>query len=215
LGKVIGRLERFPIQNNLPVEAGCGPFHIRGLYFHINIRHAQTVPGGLDAVLARLNAPETAAFLRQSFKWHLWYDVFPAVPLLYAVSSSLGEPHYEFLERRGYEVGKEDIPRVFRTLLGLGRPGSLFQKLPAFASANLDFGSVMVDRPSPNTAYGEHRGVPSYFAPTFGAAMAGFIRGALELEGAQNARLTHLDVLSDGSHGGFELSKIQYGFGWD
>ena len=166
-------------------------------------------------MLARVNAGEVAAFLRQPFKWHLWYDVFPAVPLLHAVSSSLGEPHYEFLERRGYEVAKEDIPRVFRTLLGLRRPGSLFQKLPAFASANLDFGSVVVDRQSSNAAFGEHRGIPTYFAPPFAAAIAGFLRGGLELEGATNAKLTHLDVLPDGDARGFELSKIQYGFGWD
>lgn len=212
---MIDQLQRFPVRDEPPVTAGTSPFHIRGYYFQVNLRHARALPGGLDAVLARVPDPGTARFLRQKFAWTGWYDVFPAVALLHAASQAIDEPYYRFLERRGFEVATADISRVFRALLSLGRPGNFAQKLPAFASASMDFGSVALGALTPKSASGEHRGIPAYYAPTLAAAMAGFFRGGFEVSGAASPALTHLDVLPDGRSGGFELCKIEYAFAWE
>ena len=57
-------------------------FTIKGtIYLGVLEDYSKRVPGGLDAVFAKMANAETIAFLKQRFLPSSWYDIFPLMAL--------------------------------------------------------------------------------------------------------------------------------------
>jgi hypothetical protein len=117
----------------VPVAPGEGPFHVRGAFYAQLTEHARKLPGGTASLLGQLADERLRHFVGTRFKWMGWYDAFPGVPLQLALAELAGK-HFETAAiARARESAKNMAPRLFRSVIGLGRPSVAFQLLRAWS----------------------------------------------------------------------------------
>ena len=193
---------------------GLGPFHVKGLLYLGNIEyHNAEVPGGFEAVLARLRTPELKTFFEQPFTAAAMYDAAPVLALSEAASHVKGRPHLHFVRETARWNAERRLRSVYRSLLG-DSIDALPHKLPRLTMQYFDFGRVSVEpgRGRFRLCFGQ---IPRFLLNWYVGATQGYGQGALELLGAKGIRLSHPNnVRTDGEAEGIETVAFSYDCQW-
>lgn len=199
----------------LTYAPGDGPFHAKGtIYLGTQRFYAQAVPGGLDAVLARLSDPRLIDFLRQKFIASAWYDVGPLVPFGEAAARAAGTAHLELLRTQARAQAQSDIHGIYRLLLKLASPEMVMSRLPRAASQYFDFVRAEVRQLGPRRWESIGHGIPATWAATYMATTEAFVVRALELAGAKNVRHRWHAPETTGVAKGIPTVSIRRELGW-
>lgn len=211
---VVRCLTDYPVTGPLPVAPGQSPFRVKGMYY-LSLLTAMRSRAEGHAALARITDPAAAQFARQRFEWNTWYDALPIVPVTAALAEQLELPCLEFAKQIALDVAINDIPRVFRMLAGVGSVAATVGRLPQFGPHYLAFGTVEIVQTARGRASGRHLRIPAYLAPVLSATISGFVTGAIQLAGGQNATTTVTGLTDDGQVEEFSCVCTHYEMSWD
>lgn len=205
-----------PIVETLPTPIGASPFRAKGhLYEKMKENVGETVPGGLDAFLERLEDRELAKFFAQRFLTGSWYDALPMMPLAVTHSRVLGNALHYHCRERGRIVAERDVPGVYRAFLKLVSPELLVGKLPRAAALYFDFGHTTSELVPPGRARTRLSRLPFTLATMLAGTVEGFMAAALELCGGKDVQVRTLDVTFDGGVvAGIPTAAIRHEASW-
>ncbi len=136
-------LEPFP---PLPVAPGESPFHVKGIVIQGFFAYADVkLPGGRQAVLARIPDERVRRFYQQPMLAASWFDVLPFLHVLGAgsVVASMATPR--FLADHGAWQAERDVRGVHRVLLMVSSPEMVARRIGVAFSQYFDFATVSVD----------------------------------------------------------------------
>jgi hypothetical protein len=193
---------------------GESPFHAKGaLYQAAQDFYRREIPGGLDAVLAALDAPERAFFDRR-FAQRDDYDVLP-LPAIGARAAALAGVSAEELNRRGARwTAERDLRGVARLVLKLLSPSTLALKLPKLAMGYFDFGAAASALDGAKRCRVTQTGIPAVLAEWMLAATEGFSLVGLERTGARAPAFTARPSRPDGQAHGVPTVTLEFELSW-
>lgn len=176
----------------------AGGFHAKGsAYRGLQDYVAQSVPGGMNAVLLRL--PERArTFFAQSFSGEGWYDVVPIEEVTRTAASVTQTPHELFCTRYADAMLKNDTSGVYRAILRFASPELLVRALPHTTSRYFDFVKSSVQHIDARSYRVRVSGIPKAMVQTYIHVTSVFIQHAIAGAGAKNlvAKVTPPRVLT-------------------
>lgn len=206
----------FPIANDLPFPPGESPFHVkgnvvRGFSEHFN----RAVPGGVDAVIARLPTDALRVYLSQAFLSTEWYDTFAVAAYGEAAASLLGDSFQPIIRSIARAQAERDLHGVYSFLLHLSTPESLVKRLPRTAGQYFDFVSVQVRETAPRRWEISVGGIPKLLFPMHTAMTAEFLDRAFMLNGAKGFRTQLQAEMPDGERRGVPLVRYTRILTWE
>jgi hypothetical protein len=173
-----------------------------------------SIPGGRQAVLARVDNPAVEQFFAQPFLVGGLYDVLPLVPLGQAMALVSGLPYRELLRRHATVQADRDISTVYRLMLKLASPQQVVRALPGTARRYFDFVSSVVREVRAGQWEVTIRGVPAPLAQVYKSATEAFIVRALELAGAKGLRHRWLSESISGEQQGIATLELVRELAW-
>lgn len=205
-----------PIVETMPAPIGGTAFRAKGhIYEKMKENIAETVDGGLDDFLDRLEDRDVAEFFTQKFFAGSWYDALPMAPIAIAHSRALGNAFHYHGRERGRMIAERDLSGVYRAVLKLVSPELLVGKLPRAAALYFDFGQTTSEMLPPGKARTRLAGLPFTLAPLLAGTVEGFMASALELCGGQDVQVRTLDVTYDGGVvAGIPTAAIRHEASW-
>jgi hypothetical protein len=204
--------ELFRLDPVLPVAPGESPFRVRGLYYDRFLAHLKTQPGGLRAVLDKVEDPRVVAFIQQPFTWLGWYDVLPLMPLCIAIAG--GRDFEKEVAERTYRAAFDVIPSLFRLALRLPGPAAFAAQTATITAMTMEFVRLDLKEFTDTHSSGWGRGIPLYIAPHWASTVIGFFRAALEMRYSVPVRARYTHVEREGTRDGFETVAIRFEFEW-
>jgi len=193
---------------------GKGPWHVKGLVYAGALAHYDArVPGGLGAVLERVDAP-LVEFLNQKFVVGGWYDVGPLTLVGQAAALVANVPHLEFLRDMARTQAERDIQGVYRILLKVASPEMVVRRLPQAANKYFDFVQAEVREVRPKCWESTGHGIPSIASTAYMAVTEAFVSKALQLAGARELRHRWFAPEQEGALGEVALMKIRRELSW-
>jgi hypothetical protein len=193
---------------------GDSPFHVKGHVYRSSMGlYALSVPGGLAAVLERLD-PAHRSFFDQHFLTASWYDALPMLPLSGAAAAALGKPHYEAMRDRASVQVESDAVGVYRVILAMASPEMLVPRLPRAMMQYFDFGEATSAITSPTSCQVTHAGVPMPIVPLGVPLADGFLTTALRLAGANAITFDADPPERDGVAFGTPTYTLRFNVGW-
>ncbi|MEJ7732565.1 MAG: hypothetical protein WKG00_25590 [Polyangiaceae bacterium] len=166
------------------------PFRVKGLvYLGTRGFYADTVPGGLDAVLTAAGDPALVKFMGQVFVPGGWYDQRPLLRLGQAAARLLGIPYTSLVRTLAAKAAHRDIHGVYRVLLKLASPELVASRLPRAAIQYFDWGSAQGRMVEPGLYQASIVGVPEEVLVWLGATLEGFVPVALGRAGARDVKV--------------------------
>jgi hypothetical protein len=207
---------RLLISDRLPMRVGTSPFRVKGhVYEKMRADFAETAPGGLEGLLARIADDEITAFATQPFMASSWYDALPMMPLSIAHAHALGVPFHHHLRDRGRYVAERDIPGIYRVLLRLSSPELVASRLPRASMQYFNFGQSEATTLRPGLVRIWQAGVPVTLVPLIAATHEGFVSAAMEMAGARRVVVRCVDTLHDGERGGVSTLRVELEIAWE
>jgi hypothetical protein len=199
----------------LTYDPGLGPLRAKGMiYLGAGRYYAGHVPGGVEAVLARLSSPKIVAFLRQPFVAGGWYDVGPLIPFGEAAAQVAGVTHMDFLRQQARAQAQSDINGVYKMLLKLATPEMVMSRLPRAASQYFDFVRAEVKEIGPKHWQSSAHGIPAVAAQQYMTTTEAFVVRALELAGAKNLRHKWFTPEPAGQNAGIAIVSCRRELSW-
>ncbi len=174
----------------LPFAPGESPFRTKGNVYRSLFDSADArVPGGHQAVLARIDDPGLAAFFAQRFLAASTYDVLPIVPFGMLAARMTGMSYSEFVRTGAAFTARRDMNGVYRVLLKLASPEAVVKRLPRILLQYFDFGEID-GRPVGKQAYeAVARGLPQPLIVWLLNVAHGFVPVVMEAAGARGIEL--------------------------
>jgi hypothetical protein len=176
---------------------------------------AETVDGGVERLLERIEQPAVREFFGQRFFGGSWYDALPMTILAAAHARLLGVPLHYHCRERGRIIAGRDVPGIYRALLKLVSPERLVGQLPRAAALYFDFGVASIEWVAPNVARTTLAGLPDVLGVMLAGIVEGFMATALELTGARDVRVRTVSVVYDGGEvSGICTAALQHEATW-
>ncbi len=166
----------------LPVPAGKGPFHIKGMpYRGLAYLVARSLPRGMLDLAESFDDPSLREFTTQTFLASGRYDILPMLPIHVAIARILGLPLAELVRRGATAQARYDARTVFQRLIGSATIDDWPSRLLRFGTQYYDFGAFEGVAIEPGTIVLQHSSVPEYVHPWYGPMQGAY--------GAEIARL--------------------------
>src|SRR5262245_17925706 len=129
----------------MPAPPGQNPFRIKGLVL-TGLRDfiGTTVPGGYEAVLARIQDPAVLAFMQQRFLTGSWYDILPYVHFLSTAATVARWESARFVGDHGAWQIERDMKGIHRLLLRVASPEKVAWRMGESFARYFDVASVTV-----------------------------------------------------------------------
>lgn len=197
----------------LPTAPGDSPFKVRGFVYQRCVEHANLVDGGLERVVASLEDPRVADFVKQPFRWMGWYDALPMVPLETAIAELRGRDLGELLRERGALGIEKAMPSMFRFILSMGSPSAAVQHAPRLMQTYWSFVDLTIERMGPNEGAGRLHRMPRILAPVTLDMILGVLSGSLRMLG-QDPTGAHYDLAPDTPRDGYETVSVHARITW-
>ncbi|HSO40925.1 MAG TPA: hypothetical protein VLT33_50710 [Labilithrix sp.] len=187
------------LEELLPVPVGAASFRVKGhIYQKMMDNLEQTLEGGRERLLERVEDETIRDFARQRFLGGGWYDALPMGPLAHAHARIVGVALHPHCRERGRIVATHDVPGIYKALLRLFSPELLVPRLPRVATFYFNFGHATADQKAEGRVRTTLGGLPYSLAPMLAGVVEGFIAVALEQSGAKGLVVRTLDVTYDG-----------------
>ncbi len=199
----------------LPFPPGKSPFHIKGVAVEGFMKFvAARVPGGADAVAARIDDPAIRDYYRQPFLDSIWYDLLPFLHVYPAAASLMGLSTEKFVgEHAAWQVGR-DARGVYKLLLLLATPEAVARRMGAAFSRYFDFTTVEVLSVTTGEVVSAVRALPSLLLPWYRASVDAGARTILAMAGARNLEAEYSPPEADGARSGVPLVRFQVRRTW-
>lgn len=192
--------ESVPFEDRLPAPIGTTSFRVKGhIYQKMKDNLAETVEGGGERLLERVESEEIRTFFRQHFFGGSWYDALPMAPLAHAHARLLGTPLHPHCRERGRIIATHDVPGIYKAVLRLFSPETLIGRLPRVATFYFSFGKCTAEQLGEGRARTTLGGLPYSLAPMLAGVVEGFVAVALEQSGAKGVVVRTLDAVYDGN----------------
>ena len=173
-----------------PFAPGESPFRTKGNVYRALLESADArVPGGRDAVLARLDDPALATFFAQPFLAASTYDILPLVPFGMAGAKLLGVAYPEFVRGGAAFTAKRDMRGIYKVFLKLASPGAVVQRLPRILIQYFDFGKIEGRFTSERAYEATASGIPRPLVIWLMNVAYGFVPVVMENAGARGVEL--------------------------
>lgn len=203
------------LEERLPAPIGTTAFRVKGhIYLKMMENLEQTIEGGRDRLLERIEDPAVCEFARQRFLGGAWYDALPMGPLTHAHARIVGIALHPHCRERGRIVASQDVPGIYKALLRLFSPALLVSRLPRVATFYFNFGKATAEQGTgrARTTLG---GLPYSLAPMLAGVVEGFIAVALEQSGAKGVVVRTLDATYEGqSTSGVPTAAVRHESTW-
>ena len=166
-----------------------GRFKAKGVAFQGALQVAARVPGGLDAVLARM-PPELAARVEPFYVAAGWYDVDVLVALMRACCAAMGVPFDEQLEKQAARAARADVAGLYRHAMRASSVADMSTRLPRIFDRYFSPTHASVRDAGETSVSVELSGVPERHEAFYVAMNQGFVAGALREAGAAEVRFS-------------------------
>jgi hypothetical protein len=191
------------------------PFRARGIIFQRDLAHAErTVPGGAEAVLNGAANPHLAAYFRQSFSAHRWYDA-AAITLLTHVAARLRGLSLSQYTREGVpayvDAAFSGVSGIVLRSLSLE---AIATWLPKASSWFNDFGTIETRATGAHLVRATRTSLPDFMVLPWAIAGIEFAELALNRCGAKETRVYPLAVEGDGERDGHRLNRVSFEIAW-
>lgn len=175
----------------IPYAPGTSPFRVKGTAYRGHLEFiARQAPGGVEAMLARLDArPGMRAFYAQPFLASSLYDVFPLAWGGVVGGAMMGMSYLDFVRVRTAEQAKSDVGGVYRVLLALTSPNAVAQRLPKLLGQYFDFGTTEIEVNEPGRVVASRTGLPAAIVPWYEKVTEGYCDVVITRAGAQRVRV--------------------------
>ena len=203
-----------PDRASWPFAPGEGPFRIKGTAYRGHLDFvAEEVPGGIEGMLAAMDAP-LAAFFRGTFLAASLYDVMPLVLAAAPCAKAMGLSAPDFVARRSRAQAPKDLTGVYRFLLAMVSTRTVAKKLPQLFTQILDFGKAEITRDAPGEVDATISGVPAAICPWLCTVVSSYGEAALQTSGAKRASIVAAPVSSAGEAHGVALAGASLKVRW-
>lgn len=192
------------------------PFHAKGLVYQgARDYYDRHLPGGVSAVVGRLE-PQVARFFNdQPFVAGGWYDVMPIVAISAAAASVAGISQGNLVRQNAAWLAHRDVNGVYRALLRVASPAAVAARLPRASMQYFNFGSAEGELVERGLFESTRTGIPLGLAPWLCWAVEGFTPVALGYAGARNTTVESSPFVSDGDVIGFRTVSLSFRIRWD
>ena len=200
---------------DLPTPPGQSPFHVRGSsYLRMRDYIDQKLPGGIEAVLARLEGAELRQFARQVFLPVSWYDALPLLPLSDAIAAVEGRPYADSVRHRAVLAAESDLSGLYRVLLKVVSPELAIERLQRTLMRYFDFGRIDGMVTTRGRSEGRLSGFPAPLVRWFAPMVTGYAPEVLRAAGAIGARAHVAAPQRVGARLGIETVTLTLHFSW-
>jgi hypothetical protein len=145
----------------------------------------ETVPGGMEALVATMGPGPLADFISQSFMASSWYNVMPVPQLIEAEARTCKQPLDEYLLHRTRWQSQQDLNGVYRFLLKLISPEHVVERLPTLLTRMFDFPTLAVEKPAERERLAHFGNIPVVLDAWLRQAFSVYIDAILKHAGAQ------------------------------
>lgn len=168
--------------------------HIKGTGMAQTVRD---VRGNLNA--RRLVPPHLQHYLGEDSRISPaeWYPESDHMELLRILVSAAGNP-VGIWPTVGALAARQDLTGVYKALLRAGDPGATAQRAPVIWSSYHDTGRMVMTQEGPTAARQVLTGY-GHPTPEMCAVTTGYTRGVLELAGAREIEVTHVECVCQGA----------------
>ena len=195
---------------------GEGPFRARGVLVGGIVKYCKhRTPGGLEAVLARLDPAIRPFFDGAIFLASSVYDLSPLVAFVNAAAELHGETPAEFLRARATMSAKEAVERLYQRQLRSRSAKEMAARLPKIFERFFDPCRAEGIEAEATRMQVRFVGVPEPMAGFYAWSCEGFVPEALRLAGAQNVRHQWSTPTEHGEASGVPLVDLQFRLEWD
>jgi hypothetical protein len=166
---------------------GESPFRAKGnVYLGLFESTNSRCPGGVSAVLERIESDALVAFYKQPFVAAVWYDLLPLLPFSVQAARLAGKPHLPYVKEGARFQARRDMSGVYRFFLKLATARMLVERLPRVFSQYFNFGRSIGHKLEGNRAEIHGRQIPDLLAPWMLAVTEGFVPEVLAAHGAKD-----------------------------
>jgi hypothetical protein len=191
------------------------PFNAKGLvYLGARDFYAERVPGGWEAVVAKLG-PDVAQFFEQQFLTGGWYDVMPILTISRAAAGLAETPWPRLARQNAVWLAERDLRGIYRLVVSIASVERIVERLPELSLRYFDFGDAAGKMVDEKTFEADRYGIPEPLVEWFSIVTSGFVPVALGIAGAKNVRVRTLGHDPDGEAHGIPLIRSRYHITWD
>ena len=195
---------------------GEGPFRARGVLVGGIVKYCKhRTPGGLQAVLARLDPGMRPFFDGAIFLASSVYDLSPLVAFVNAAAELHEQPPAEFLRARSSASAKEAVERLYQRQLSSRNAAEMAARLPKIFECFFDPCRAEGIEAEANRMRVRFVGLPQPMAGFYAWSCEGFVPEALRLAGADNVRHQWDTPVEQGEASGVPLVDLQFRLEWD
>ncbi len=194
---------------------GESPFRTKGNVYRALLESADArVPGGRDAVLARVDDPALAKFFAQPFLAASNYDILPLVPFGMIGAKLLGVGYPEFVRGGAAFTAKRDMRGIYKVLLKLASPSAVVKRLPRILVQYLDFGKIEGRFTSDRAYEATASGIPRPLVVWLMNVAHGFVPVVMEGAGARSVDIQIRLGEQEGEERGVALMRPSFLVTW-
>jgi hypothetical protein len=171
----------------LKFAPGESPFRAKGnVYLGLFESTNSRCPGGVSAVLERIESPDLVAFYNQPFVAAVWYDILPLLTFSVQAARLAGKPHLPYVREGARFQARRDMNGVYRFFLKLATTRMLVERLPRVHSQYFNFGKSIGQKLEGERAEIVGRQIPEPLAPWMLAVIEGFVPEVMVAHGARD-----------------------------
>lgn len=197
----------------LPCPPGESPFHIKGNFYRGFVLSADAAVG-LDPLCDALADDALASFVRQPFLAAGRYDVFPFVPLTYAVARLRGARLEDLVRASTSAQARYDAAHAYKMIFAAHGPEAIVVRIARFNSQIYDFGEFGGDAPESGRIVLDFSLIPAFLEPWFRPMHVAYAQEALRIAGAKQATIVSQVANDAGARAGFPLRSFRTELQW-
>ena len=212
---IVGRLDAAPLSPDR-FPPGEGPFRARGVLVGGIVTYCKhRTPGGLDAVLAGMDAVMRPYFEGAIFLASSLYDLSPLVAFVNAAAVLHGQTPADFVRARAQVSAKQAVEHLYQRQLAASDAKEMATRLPRIFERFFDPCHAEGVAAEQGRMAVRFTGLPRAMAGFYAWSCEGFVPEALRLAGASNVRHEWDPPVDSGEASGVPLVDLQFRLEWD
>jgi hypothetical protein len=167
--------------------AGESPFKVKGVALRgVFPLYEEILPGGVPALLARLDDRALASYMSQQFIANETYDVFAFAKLGITAAELAGVPYNVFTFRLAERQAELDLSGVYKLILRALSPIQVINRIVRVGEIYFNFAPASARVIDAHTAEFTRQEFPLALMPWYGPVVEGYNRVALARTGARD-----------------------------
>jgi hypothetical protein len=197
----------------LPCPPGESPFHIKGNFYRGFVLGAAAAVG-FDSLCGVLADEALVSFVKQPFLAAGRYDVFPFVPLTFAIASLRGARIEELVRASTAAQARYDAAHAYKMIFASHGPEEIAVRVARFNSQIYDFGEFASSAVGPGRIVLDFDFIPAFLEPWFRPMHVAYAQEALRIVGAKHATIVSQVATDAGARGQFPLRSFHTELQW-